>query len=118
MTKANVFEVKAHLSEYLERVERGERVIICRRNTPIAELWPIEAARVEPRPIGGAKGQFVVPASFFDPLPDDVIESFYPGTPMSLSEPPPVLVARETSETQRRAPARRRPRRTSTRSRR
>lgn len=28
------------------------------------------------RPIGLAKGQFQVPASFFDPLPDEILEGF------------------------------------------
>ncbi len=28
------------------------------------------------RPIGLAKGQFTVPPSFFEPLPDDVIKAF------------------------------------------
>jgi prevent-host-death family protein len=77
MIKVNVFEAKAKLSEYLDHVSRGERVVICRRNHPIAELVPIAAARSEPRPLGGAK-PFAVPPSFFEPLPDDVIDTFYP----------------------------------------
>jgi hypothetical protein len=28
------------------------------------------------RPIGLAKGQFQVPASFFEPLPDDLLDAF------------------------------------------
>ena len=80
MIKANVFEVKAKLSEFLARVERGERVVIYRRNHPVAELRPVEAARTEPRPIGLAKGQIEVLPSFFDPLPDEVIDAFYGGT--------------------------------------
>ena len=77
MIKVNVFEAKAKLSEYLDQLSRGERVVICRRNRPVAELVPIAAARSEPRPVGGAKS-FTVPPSFFEPLPDDVIDTFYP----------------------------------------
>lgn len=80
MTRVNVFEAKARLSEYLDRVERGERLLICRRNRPIAELRAIQAGRVEPRPIGGAKGRFSVPPSFFEPLPEDLLEDFAGGT--------------------------------------
>jgi prevent-host-death family protein len=71
MIKANVFEVKARLSEYLDRVANGERVIVCRHNRPIAELRPLERARTEPRPIGPLEGRprFEVPASFFEALP-------------------------------------------------
>jgi antitoxin (DNA-binding transcriptional repressor) of toxin-antitoxin stability system len=78
MIKANVFEVKARLSHYLAAVERGERVVICKRNRPVAELRAIGAERSAPRPVGGASGEVVVPASFFDPLPEDVLKMFYP----------------------------------------
>jgi prevent-host-death family protein len=70
MSKVNVFEVKAKLSEYLDRAARGERIVICRRNRPIAELRAVVDVRTEPRPIGPLPGRpaFGVPASFFEPL--------------------------------------------------
>lgn len=76
MIKANVADAKARLSEYLDRVQTGERIVICRHNTPIAELRALERSRVEPRPIGPLPGRptFVVPPSFFDPLPDAELE--------------------------------------------
>ena len=77
MIKANIVEIKAKLSEYLARVEQGERVVICNRNRPVAELRPIEPSRTEPRPIGGMEGQIEILPSFFDPLPDEVVDSFY-----------------------------------------
>src|SRR5262249_44029419 len=84
MIKVNIFEAKARLSEYLDQLERGEEVIICKRNHPIAELRLIRPPRSSPRPIGGAKGQFEVPESFFDPLPAEVIDTFYPGAADAL----------------------------------
>ena len=80
MVKVNIFEAKARLSEYLDRVAQGEQVVICKRNHPVAELRPIELARTTPRPIGGLEGKIVIPPSFFDPLPDEIIASFYPET--------------------------------------
>ena len=74
--KVNVFEVKAKLSEYLDRVLAGERVVICRHNKPVAELRPIEESRAEERPVGPIAGRptFEVPASFFEPLlEEDVV---------------------------------------------
>lgn len=70
MIKVNVFEVKAKLSEYLERAAGGERIVICRHNKPVAELRPIEATRTDERPIGPLPGRptFDVPPSFFEPL--------------------------------------------------
>jgi len=72
----NIYEAKAKLSEFLDLAARGERVLICKRNRPIAELRAVESARTEPRPIGLARGQMVVPDSFFQPLPDDILDAF------------------------------------------
>jgi len=76
MIIVNIFEAKAKLSEYVEAATRGERVLICKRNRPVAELRAVETARAEPRPIGLAKG-LVVPAAFFDPLPPAIEATFY-----------------------------------------
>lgn len=73
MKKINVQQAKTHLSRLLERVERGETIEICRRNEPIAEIKPIRRPRTKPRSIGLARGTFVVPASFFEPLPEEWI---------------------------------------------
>lgn len=74
----NIFEAKARLSELIDTVASGTRVTICRRNRPVAELVRVGAARTHPRPVGGARSQFVVPPTFFKPLPDAVIDTFYP----------------------------------------
>ncbi len=76
MKYVNVHEAKARLSEYLARVETGETVVICRRNRPIAELRALAPTRIEPRPIGLAKGLFEVPESFSEPLSEDLIAGF------------------------------------------
>ena len=76
MINVNVHEIKAKLSEYLARVEAGEVVRICRRNVPVAELRALPESSVEERPRGLAKGLFQVPASFVEPLPDDIVEGF------------------------------------------
>ncbi len=76
MISVNVHEVKAKLSEYLARVEAGEVVMICRRNVPIAELRAAPGPLADERPRGLAKGLFKVPASFFEALPEDVVNAF------------------------------------------
>jgi prevent-host-death family protein len=40
MNKVNVHEAKTHLSDLLQRVERGEEFLICRNGDPIADLVP------------------------------------------------------------------------------
>lgn len=76
MIQVNIFEMKAKLSEYLDRAARGERIIVCRHNRPVAELRAIEQPRREPRPIGPLPGEatFDVPPSFFEPLSDDDLD--------------------------------------------
>jgi prevent-host-death family protein len=76
MKTVNVHDAKAHLSEYLARVEAGETVVICRRNKPIAELRPVSPQRSKPRPIGLAKGMGHVPPAFFEPLDDELLDLF------------------------------------------
>ncbi len=76
MIKLNIHEAKTHLSRYLEEVEHGETILLCRRNQPVAEIKPLAAQRVKPRPIGLAKGKFKVPDTFFEDLPDETLALF------------------------------------------
>lgn len=73
--KVNLYEAKAHLSGLVDRVAEGETVVICRRNVPVAELRPVAKPRRKRRPIGLAR-PFAVPPSFFEPLPDDLLDAF------------------------------------------
>lgn len=75
MIRINIADVKTHLSRYLERVERGETIILCRRNVPIAEIRPIAKLPEKPRPVGIDRGMRI-PPSFFEPLPDDLLDAF------------------------------------------
>ena len=75
MIRINIAEAKAHLSKYLDRVEKGESVTLCRRNVPIAEIRPLPRPQREERPVGIDCGM-TVPASFFDPLPDELLNAF------------------------------------------
>jgi antitoxin (DNA-binding transcriptional repressor) of toxin-antitoxin stability system len=76
MIRLNIHEAKTHLSRYLDRLQKGETIILCKRNVPIAEIRPLPRRRNSKRPIGRYKGQFKVPKSFFDPLPEEVLRSF------------------------------------------
>ena len=77
MTRLNIHEAKTHLSKYLEQMEEsGKPIVLCRRNVPIAEIRPIKQAVRGKRPIGLAKGKARIRASFFEPLPDDLLEAF------------------------------------------
>ena len=81
MIRLNIHEAKTHLSAYLDRLARGETILLCKRNTPIAEIRPLPPPRTGRRPLGLAKGKFSVPKKFFEPLPSEVLKSFYGGHP-------------------------------------
>ena len=53
-------------------------MILCRRNVPVAEIRPLPRPLTEPRPIG-TDPELVIPDSFFDPLPDDLLDAFEGG---------------------------------------
>lgn len=74
--EVNIHEAKTHLSKLLERVALGEEVVIAKAGTPVAKLVPI-TGKPKTRKIGSAKGEFVVPDDFNDPLPKEVEDSFY-----------------------------------------
>ncbi len=73
--RINIAEAKAHFSRYIESVERGETVTVCRRNVPVAEIRPLPQRLRNKRPVGIDRGM-KVPASFFEPLPEDVLAAF------------------------------------------
>jgi prevent-host-death family protein len=77
MIRIDLLQIQADLAHYIEQVARGETIVVTRDNEPIAELRPIAPSVRKPRPIGLAKGTFEIPASFYEPLPSDVIDSFY-----------------------------------------
>ncbi len=69
----NIHEAKTHLSRLLEQVAAGERVVIAKAGTPVADLVPHRAARVA---FGGLKGEVVYTDDVFDVDPD-IQELFY-----------------------------------------
>ena len=73
--KLNIHEAKTHLSRHLNEMSEDDRIVLCRRNLPVAEVRLLPVRR-HPRQLGLAKGEFTVPGSFFDPLPDDLLDAF------------------------------------------
>ena len=76
MKRVNMHEAKTHLSRYIAELGPGEVILICNRNEPVAELRPVSQSSVGPPRIGVAKGQFNVPDSFFEPLPEEILKAF------------------------------------------
>ena len=49
MEKVSVAATKAHLSELLDRIEKGEEIVVTRRGKPVARLTPV-SPRKKPLP--------------------------------------------------------------------
>lgn len=77
MTVINLNEAKARLGRYVAKAAKGEVIVLCERNRPIAELRavsPVEEAR--PLKLGVLKGVFKVPENF-DARLKSLEEDFY-----------------------------------------
>jgi antitoxin (DNA-binding transcriptional repressor) of toxin-antitoxin stability system len=76
----NIQEAKTHLSRHIKRVKRGETLVICDRNKPVAELRPLTAAKQPDRPLGALRGAVVyLPDDFNAPLPPEELAAFTHG---------------------------------------
>ena len=73
----NIHEAKTNLSKLLVRVSLGDEIIISKSGKPMAKLVPYTKPKSKKRNLGNAKGIFKVDKFFFEPLPKDVLESFY-----------------------------------------
>ena len=65
----NLNEAKAHLGKYVAKAAKGEVIVLCERNRPVAELRAISSSE-EGRPlkIGALKAAFKIPEDFDAPL--------------------------------------------------
>jgi len=71
-TMVNVYEAKTQLSQLLNRVERGEEIVIARNGHPVARLVPIP---VRPDRIPGLfAGKFVIADDFDEFTAQDEID--------------------------------------------
>ena len=75
MIKVNIAEAKTHFLHYIDSVEQGETIVVCRRNVPIAEIRPVPQSPAKLRPVGIDRGM-TLPHNFFEPLPDDLLSAF------------------------------------------
>jgi len=66
MDTINIHAAKTHLSRLLERVERGEEILIARNGLPVARLAPLAPAKRRP---GRLRGKIRLLQDFDDPLP-------------------------------------------------
>ena len=70
----NVHEAKTHLSRLLDRVAKGEEVILAKAGKPIARLLPIIASTT--RVLGQDEGRVFIAEDFDAPLAEEILADF------------------------------------------
>ena len=74
--EVSIYHARRYFSRLLERVALGEEVIIANAGIPVAKLVRI-GKRSHNRVLGTAKGDFVVPKDFNQPLRKKIEDSFW-----------------------------------------
>jgi prevent-host-death family protein len=74
VTEVNIHEAKTHLSRLLERVQRGEEVVIAKAGRPVAKLVKIEST--SKRVLGSATGTIKFTPGWEAPLTDEEMKEF------------------------------------------
>ncbi len=80
MEVVNVHEAKTRLSRLLERVERGEDIVIARAGSPVARLVPYVAARKSVAAPGSLPIDIRIGDDFDAPI-DDLFDCLAPDRP-------------------------------------
>jgi prevent-host-death family protein len=70
----NIHDAKTHFSRLVDRVAKGEEIVIGRAGKPVARLVPYEPTHARRVP-GAWKGKVKLAADF-DTTPDAVIDAF------------------------------------------
>ncbi|MBN2576419.1 MAG: type II toxin-antitoxin system Phd/YefM family antitoxin [Deltaproteobacteria bacterium] len=82
MKSVNIQQAKTHLSRHIRRVKRGETLIICDRNKPVAELRPLATSSRPDRPLGVLRGALLHMSDDFNaPLSSEELAAFTDGDP-------------------------------------
>jgi prevent-host-death family protein len=80
-TTVNIHEAKTHLSRLLERVRRGERIIIAKAGKPVAVLQAIDE-KPRRRVPGMDRGRVIIHPDFDDPIPEFDPDYYHPEDPL------------------------------------
>ena len=70
MTMFNIHDAKTHFSKLLERVAKGEDIVIAKAGKPVARILPFVAEDISPRVPGIDKGKVTIKPDFDEPLPE------------------------------------------------
>lgn len=77
--RVNIQEAKTHLSRYLDQVEQGDTLVLCRHNCPIAEIKAIVPHSIRPSRVAGLlKDSILWGPDTFAPMTETELADFDP----------------------------------------
>ena len=76
MKSIPVTELTGTTSSLIAWIKQGEEITLTENGKQLAKIIPTVTRHSDPRPSGLAKGEFVVPDDFNDPLPQDLLREF------------------------------------------
>ena len=80
MASFNVHDAKTHFSKLLDKVLEGEKVVITRNGTPVAELVPArKGSSLLGSGVGDPNYNPNVSDDWWKPMTDEEVEAFYEG---------------------------------------
>jgi len=83
MIMVNIADAKARLSELIETAARGEQVIICNHNRPVAELRVSDFAATAVRDLTPMfPGETFITDAFFEPMNEEDLREWYGPGPL------------------------------------
>ena len=74
MNCIDIDKAKTNFYSLVERVQKGEEIVITRAGKPVAKLTSINPERQ----LGILKGRLILSEDFDAPLPDEIIQAFEP----------------------------------------
>lgn len=78
LDQVNMHEAKTHLSKLVERVERGEEIVISRAGKPAAKLVPVPQKEAGKRELGVWRGKvWMAPEAEMKRVEKEIAEEFY-----------------------------------------
>ena len=80
MDQIGLFEAKTNLSSLVDRVIKGETIILSKRGKPVAVLSPYLETNEELPKTGWLKGKISIPEDFDRIMEDEIIELFEGGS--------------------------------------
>lgn len=69
MTQVNIHEAKTNLSKLIDKVMKGESVVISKSNKPVVKLVLVDELQTK-RNLGSAKGKVKISDKFDEPMDD------------------------------------------------